>query len=263
MTEDKFEEFLQKAAQSYNVPPARTPRDDMWGAIQAQRASGPRVIYGGGLPARESSVRRFGSKVWLGAAAAAALFLVTGVGIGRWSASRNAPTSIAAVNPTQTGSSTVAPDAPSTSAETGVDAGAASPNQTAGSGRAASSSGPSGRNGSADGGPASQRSRSAPHVVQSSLDFGSTNGRAARRLGARSPEQHPSVTGFARRKRSAASSVAGRSRACTRADRPAIARKHAAGSRADREDLAARPCNDEAAHRDSRGIAARQLRPLQ
>lgn len=147
MTEDKFEEFLQKAAQSYNVPPARTPRDEMWSAIQAQRASGPRVVYGGGLPARESSVRRFSSKVWLGAAAAAALFLVTGVGIGRWSASRNAPTSIAAVNPTQAGSSTAAPDAPTTSVETGADAEAASPNQTARSGREASSSGTSGRNG--------------------------------------------------------------------------------------------------------------------
>jgi hypothetical protein len=48
MTEDNFEEFLKKAAQSYNVPPARTPREDMWSAIQAQRAAGPRVVYGGG-----------------------------------------------------------------------------------------------------------------------------------------------------------------------------------------------------------------------
>jgi hypothetical protein len=149
MTEDKFEEFLQKTAQGYNAPPARTPRDDMWSAIQAQRASGPRVVYGGGLPGRESSVRRFSSKVWLGAAAAAALFLVTGVGIGRWSAARNAPAAVAAVNPTQTGSATAAPDAPSTNAETGVDAGAASQNQnqTTSSGREASSSGASGRNG--------------------------------------------------------------------------------------------------------------------
>jgi hypothetical protein len=146
MTEDKFEEFLQKAAQGYNAPPTRTPRDDMWSAIQAQRASGPRVVYGGGLPARESSVRRFGSKMWLGAAAAAVLFLATGVGIGRWSASRNAPTSMAAVNQTQTGSSTAAPDAPSTSGETRVDAGSASPNQTASAGRESSSSGGSGRN---------------------------------------------------------------------------------------------------------------------
>ena len=30
MTEDNFEEFLKKAAQSYNAPPARTPREDMW-----------------------------------------------------------------------------------------------------------------------------------------------------------------------------------------------------------------------------------------
>jgi hypothetical protein len=147
MTEDKFEEFLQKAAQSYNAPPTRTPRDDMWSAIQAQRTSGPRVVYGGGLPARESSVRRFGSKVWLGAAAAAVLFLATGVGIGRWSASRNAPTSIAAVNQTQTGSTTAAPDAPSTSGETRVDAGSASPNQTASAGRESSSPSGSGRNG--------------------------------------------------------------------------------------------------------------------
>jgi hypothetical protein len=146
MTEDKFEEFLQKTAQSYNVPPTRTPRDDMWSAIQTQRASGPRVVYGGGLPAREAAVRRFSSKAWLGAAAAAALFLVTGVGIGRWSASRNAPAAVAAVNPRQTGSSTAAPDAPSTNVETGVDAGAASPNQTGNSGREASPSSASGRN---------------------------------------------------------------------------------------------------------------------
>jgi hypothetical protein len=88
MTEDNFEEFLKKGAQSYNVPPARTPREDMWSAIETQRAAGPRVVYGGGRsPLRESPVRRFGSKIWLGAAAAAVLFLATGVGIGRWSAS--------------------------------------------------------------------------------------------------------------------------------------------------------------------------------
>ena len=97
MTEDNFEEFLKKAAQSYNAPPARTPRDDMWSAIQAQRAAGPRVIYGGGSPMRQTSGRRFGSRVWMGAAAAAVLFLATGVGIGRWSASSSAPRSHVAV----------------------------------------------------------------------------------------------------------------------------------------------------------------------
>ena len=102
MTEDNFEEFLKKAAQSYNVPPARTPRQDMWSAIQAQRAAGPRVVYGGGSPAHEASVRRFGSKIWMGAAAAAMLLLATGVGIGRWSASSNNPGSVAIVNPLAT-----------------------------------------------------------------------------------------------------------------------------------------------------------------
>jgi hypothetical protein len=99
MTEDNFEEFLKKAAQSYNVPPARTPREDMWSAIQAQRAAGPRVVYGGGSPARESSVRRFGSKIWMGAAAAAMLLLATGVGIGRWSASSDTSSTVAGANP--------------------------------------------------------------------------------------------------------------------------------------------------------------------
>ena len=104
MTEDNFEEFLKKAAQGYNVPPARTPREDMWSAIQAQRAAGPRIVYGGGSPVRESSARRFGSRIWLGAAAAAVLLLATGVGLGRWSASSDTPGPVAAANTTKSGS---------------------------------------------------------------------------------------------------------------------------------------------------------------
>jgi hypothetical protein len=106
MTEDNFEEFLKKAAQSYNVPPARTPRDDMWSAIQAERAAGPRVVYGGGSPMRETPVQRFGSRIWIGAAAAAVLLLATGVGLGRWSASSNTSSPVAAVNSPKSGSST-------------------------------------------------------------------------------------------------------------------------------------------------------------
>ena len=105
MTEDNFEEFLKKAAQSYNEPPARTPREDMWSAIQSQRAAGPRVVYGGGSTIPESSVRRFGSKIWLGAAAAAVLFLATGVGIGRWTASSTTSGSVATAKPTGSNSS--------------------------------------------------------------------------------------------------------------------------------------------------------------
>ncbi|HEV7389270.1 MAG TPA: hypothetical protein VGN73_11725 [Gemmatimonadaceae bacterium] len=100
MTEDnKFEEFLRTKAQGYNTPPVRVPRDEMWTAIQARRAAGPRVVYGGGLVA-PISARRFGTKVWLGAAAAAMLLVATGVGIGRWTAS---PTTarVATASPTQ------------------------------------------------------------------------------------------------------------------------------------------------------------------
>ena len=105
MTEDNFEEFLKKAAQSYNEPPARTPREDMWSAIQSQRTAGPRVVYGGGSTIPESSVRRYGSKIWLGAAAAAVLFLATGVGIGRWTASSTTSGSVATAKPTGSNSS--------------------------------------------------------------------------------------------------------------------------------------------------------------
>ena len=90
MTEDKFEDFLKKAAQGYNAPPVRTPRDEMWSAIQAKRSAGPRVVYGGGS-VQEPSARRFGSRIWIGAAAAAVLLLATGVGLGRWSAATEAP----------------------------------------------------------------------------------------------------------------------------------------------------------------------------
>jgi len=100
MTEDNFEEFLKKAAQSYNAPPARTPRDDMWSAIQAQRATGPRVVYGGASLA-PAPARRFASRIWIGAAAAAVLLLATGVGLGRWSARSNGPGAIAALGSTK------------------------------------------------------------------------------------------------------------------------------------------------------------------
>ena len=145
MTEDKFEEFLQKAAQGYNEPPARAPREDMWSAIQAQRAAGPRVVYGGGSPMRESPVRRFGSRIWLGAAAAAVLFLATGVGIGRWSASRGASSSVAAVNAPRADSSPASRERALTTAAPG-DAGGVASTQTGGGGSVASVRGATDRN---------------------------------------------------------------------------------------------------------------------
>ena len=97
MTEDNYEKFLKKTAQSYNTPPARVPRDEMWAAIQAKRAAGPRVVYGGAASATVTHERRFGTRVWLGAAAAAMLLVAAGVGIGRWTASK--PTQPVAVYP--------------------------------------------------------------------------------------------------------------------------------------------------------------------
>jgi hypothetical protein len=148
MTEDKFEEFLKKTAQDYNAPPARTPREDMWSAIEAQRAAGPRVVYGGGSAMRESSVRRFGSRIWLGAAAAALLFLATGVGIGRWSASRSASNSVAAANTPRPDSSFTSSEGTLTTAAPG-DAGSVATTQTGAAGSDASVRGTPDRNSAA------------------------------------------------------------------------------------------------------------------
>jgi hypothetical protein len=101
MSEDKFEDFLKKTAESYNVPPVRTPREEMWSAIQAKRSAGPRVVYGGGSLGQPSK-RRFASRIWIGAAAAAVLLLATGVGLGRWSATGDASRTVA-TSPPQTG----------------------------------------------------------------------------------------------------------------------------------------------------------------
>jgi len=129
MTEDKFEQFLKKSAQGYNAPPSRVPRDEMWAAIEAKRAAGPRVVYGGGATYVVGQ-RRFGTKVWLGAAAAAMLLVATGVGIGRWTAAPTAPADattrpqqrVIATPPAVTGGEStpaVAPDNPSSSAAPG------------------------------------------------------------------------------------------------------------------------------------------------
>ena len=95
MTEDNFEHFLKKASQCYNAPPARAPREEIWSAIQAKRAAGPRVVYGGSSSASVHE-RRFGTRVWLGVAAAAMLLVATGVGIGRLTAPAT-PTTVASI----------------------------------------------------------------------------------------------------------------------------------------------------------------------
>lgn len=110
MSDEKFEEFLQREAKAYNAPPSATPRDEMWQVIAAARHAQPGV----GQPT--PSVTPLGSRrpklrytQWLPLAAT----LLVGVGIGRFALQRDAapssPTTIAAV-PTDS-PATSAPDA--------------------------------------------------------------------------------------------------------------------------------------------------------
>jgi hypothetical protein len=76
MTEQKFEEFLQREAKAYNEPPVHVPRDEMFAAITAARHAGQaRVVrpVGGG---------RINRAAWMGMAAT----LLLGVGIGTYAA---------------------------------------------------------------------------------------------------------------------------------------------------------------------------------
>ena len=90
MTEDdRIDEIIRNAASDYNRPPA-TPRDDMWTAIQAARqAPGPRLhVTAGGAGSSYTTPKKFGAYfTWIGMAAAAALLVATGIGIGRYTGS--------------------------------------------------------------------------------------------------------------------------------------------------------------------------------
>jgi hypothetical protein len=85
MSEEKFEEFLQREAKSYNEPPATVPRDEMFAAIAAARAAGPKTEDR--RPKAEGQ-RSKAYVAWIGMAAT----LVIGVAIGRYvSMRREAP----------------------------------------------------------------------------------------------------------------------------------------------------------------------------
>lgn len=153
MTEDKFEEFLRKSAQSYNAPPARAPREEMWQAIQKTRQAGPRVVYGGASNSGTTAGSRFGSKVWW-AAAAAVVLVAGGIGIGRWTASPDSP-----VNTAATGQQAPAAQSSSSDALSGPESGNP-PVQVAEVGVAAPARGGSERSASAAGRGASARTES-------------------------------------------------------------------------------------------------------
>ena len=74
MSDEKFEEFLQSAAQRYNEPPVQVPRDELFAAITAARRVATAV------PARPANGTRTIHYTWIGIAAA----LVIGVAIGKF-----------------------------------------------------------------------------------------------------------------------------------------------------------------------------------
>ena len=91
--DDRIDEIIRSAASDYNRPP-EVPREEMWAAIQAARsAPGPRLhVAAGSAPAGYAAQKKFRREfAWIGMAAAAALLVATGVGIGRWTGSSVSP----------------------------------------------------------------------------------------------------------------------------------------------------------------------------
>ena len=84
MSDEKFEEFLQREAHAYNEPPVNVPRDEMFAAISAARAAGPKTEDRG---PNMSPWRRSPHFTWIGMAAT----LVIGVAIGRYAMTSKAP----------------------------------------------------------------------------------------------------------------------------------------------------------------------------
>lgn len=91
MSDEKFEEFLQREAKAYNAPPSAPPRDAMWQAIAAARAASHAPRQGGAAPSdgthilpRASRKPRLRYAPWIGMAAT----LLIGVGIGRYALQR-------------------------------------------------------------------------------------------------------------------------------------------------------------------------------
>jgi hypothetical protein len=74
MSDEKFEEFLQREAHTYNEPPAHVPRDEMFAAITAARRAESAA------PGRRVNGTRVPRSVWVGMAAT----LVIGVAIGKF-----------------------------------------------------------------------------------------------------------------------------------------------------------------------------------
>jgi hypothetical protein len=108
MSEDKFEEFLQREARGYNAPPGNVPREEMFAAIMAARRNGDgrsKMKDGRGRP----------RMAWIGMAAT----LIVGVAIGKF-ALRGHDAAPAAVPLVANGTSGVSPATGDAGASTGA-----------------------------------------------------------------------------------------------------------------------------------------------
>ena len=99
--DDRFDEFIQRAAADYNRP-REVPRDAMWEAIRARRegrtmegALGPRPSALGSSAPAPTRVLTFPSVRRWGLAAAAVLLLAFGIAIGRTFPTSAAPVEVA------------------------------------------------------------------------------------------------------------------------------------------------------------------------
>lgn len=89
---DALDRAIAEAARDYNAPTGAAPRDAMWAAIVGARIpatpdAAPAVVQAPAIvPLRieRTAVRVDRRRTWMGLAAAAAIFLATGVGLGRW-----------------------------------------------------------------------------------------------------------------------------------------------------------------------------------
>jgi len=80
MTDDRFEDFVRRAAQGYHRPP-ETPREQMWARIMAERAERHRGAWPGRARWGGASPSIAGWR-WVGWGLAAAAVLALGIGIG-------------------------------------------------------------------------------------------------------------------------------------------------------------------------------------
>jgi hypothetical protein len=93
MTDEKFEEFLQREAQTYNEPTGNVPREEMFASIAAARAAGPTTEN---RKPTTTSPRFVSRAAWLGMAAT----LLIGVAIGKFTLQKeNAPRVAVVVTP--------------------------------------------------------------------------------------------------------------------------------------------------------------------